>query len=105
MAARGRQRVALGWNHITHCVLGCRRCGVWGEVGGAWVLGDKVWYWVDGAFKGSLVDHEGVQVGWIGDVLGVGVLRRHGGYLIRKYGQGIRFGVLGVMGCRNVGLG
>lgn len=101
MATRGRQRVAHGWSHITRY----RRCGIWGEVGGAWVLGSRVCYWVDGAFKGSLVDHEGVRVGWIGDVLGVGVLRRHGRYLNRKYRQDIRFGVLGVRGCRSVGLG
>lgn len=79
-------------------MLGWGRCGIWGEVGAAWGLRDRVWYWVDGAVKGSLVDHEGVRVGWIGDVLWV--LRGHGGYLIRKQRQGIRFRVLGVMGCR-----
>lgn len=84
MATRRWQWGALQWNHIAHRVLGWGRCGIWGEVGAAWGLRDRVWCWVDGACKRSLVDHEGVWVGWIGDVLGIRVLRGHGGYLVRK---------------------
>lgn len=79
VATRGWQCGALRQNHIAHRVLGWNRCGIWREIGAVWWLRNRVWCWVDGAFKRSLVDHVVVWVGWIGDVLGVRVLRGHGG--------------------------
>lgn len=84
MAARVLQSAALGWNHLGYLVLRGGRRGILGVVGAAWVLLDRVGCWVDGAFKGRLVEHVGVRIGWIGDILGVRVLRGHGGHLIRK---------------------
>lgn len=84
MAARVLQSAALRWNHVAYLVLRCGRRGILAVVGAAWGLWDRVWCWVDGAFKGTVVEHVGVRVGWIGDILGVRVLRGHGGYLIRK---------------------